>query len=51
VVGTFGNPPAQCVVSVAGYNPTHVHFHKLVLCLPSKLLLRWLRICKHIIAR
>ncbi len=29
--GGFTNPPAQCVVGVAGNNPRHVHFNKLVL--------------------
>ena len=29
--GGFTNPPAQRVVGVAGYNPRHVHFNKLVL--------------------
>jgi hypothetical protein len=27
----FTNPPAQCVVGVAGYNSSHIHFHQLVL--------------------
>ena len=31
MLADFTNPPAQCVVGVAGYNPRHVHFNKLVL--------------------